>query len=77
MYLAQMTLRAARINAGFSQKDAAKRLNITPKTLSFWENGDRFPTIVKVQQICELYSVHYDDLVFLPETLLKAKSKEE
>lgn len=68
----KMTLKAARVNAGLDQKQAAKSLNVTPKTLSFWENGKRFPTVDKAKQICELYGVSFDDIIFLPQTSLKA-----
>lgn len=68
----QLTLKAARVNAGYGQAEAAKLLDITPKTLSYWENGKRFPTVDMVAKICELYHVHYDDLIFLPKASLKA-----
>lgn len=76
MRLEQITLKAARVNAGYCQSEAAKLLNVTPKTLSFWENGKRFPTVDVVYKICELYHVRLDNIIFLPETLLKEKSKE-
>lgn len=71
----QITLKAARVNAGYGQNQAAKILNITPKTLSFWENGKSFPTVDKVKEICDLYHVCYDDIIFLPSTSLKAKNE--
>lgn len=67
-----MTLKAARVNAGYGQKKAAELLGIANKTLSKWENGKSFPTVDMVQKICELYHVDYDDIVFLPQTSLKA-----
>lgn len=73
MRVQQMTLRAARVNAGYGQSQAAKILHITPKTLSYWENGKSFPTVDKVKEICELYKVSYDDIIFLPKTSLKAE----
>ena len=63
----KMTLRAARVNAGYDQKQAAKLLDITPKTLSFWENGKRQPTVDMALKICELYKVAFDDVIFLPK----------
>ena len=73
MPVQQITLKAARVNAGYGQNQAAKILNITPKTLSFWENGKSFPTVDKVKEICDLYHVCYDDIIFLPSTSLKEK----
>ena len=63
--MAKMTMRAARVNAGLSQKDAAKGLNISNKTLSNWESGKSFPKADKIPNICDLYNVLYDDIIFL------------
>ena len=49
------------------QKKAAELLGITPKTLSYWESGKRFPTVDFVLKICELYHARFDDIIFLPE----------
>lgn len=68
----KMTLKAARVNAGYSQKEAAKELNISNKTLGNWENGVSYPKADKVAAICALYKVDYDNLVFLPQNSLKA-----
>ena len=65
--MAKITLRAARINAGFSQEDAASLLQISTKTLSSWENGITFPSAKKIECLCALYDVSYDDIIFLPK----------
>lgn len=61
-----ITLKAARVNAGLSQKQAAERLNVTKDTLRSWEKGRTFPTIEKIQMIEKLYSITYADIIFLP-----------
>lgn len=66
----KISLAAARINAGFSQKDAAKALQISNTTLGKWERGESFPTADKIPKICDLYGVHYDNLNFLPKSSL-------
>lgn len=71
--MVKISLRAARTHAGLSQKDAADRLGVTPKTLGNWEKGRTFPPVDKVLAICELYGVPYDQLNFLPTDSLKAK----
>lgn len=63
--MVKMTLKAARINANLSQKDAAKLLNISNKTLSSWENGHNVPKVDMVQKLCELYRIDYDAINFL------------
>lgn len=69
----KISLRAARVNAGYSQKDAADRLGVSNKTLGNWEKGITFPPADKIPAICELYGVSYDNLNFLPGDSLKAK----
>ena len=63
--MVKMTLKAARVNAGFTQKGAAERLGISNKTLCNWENGLTMPSIQQVQRLCDLYGVTYDNLIFL------------
>lgn len=69
----KITIRAARVNAGLQQKDAAEKLGVSNKTLGKWENGETFPPADKIPVICELYGVSYDNLNFLPNDSLKAK----
>lgn len=62
----KMTLRAARLNAGYSQKVAADLLHISNKTLCAWENGKTFPKQPMIEKMCELYGVPYDAINFAP-----------
>ena len=71
--MVRISLRAARINVGLSQKEAAEHLGVSNKTLGNWENGITFPPADKIVAICELYGVSYDYLNFLPTDSLKAK----
>lgn len=71
--MVKISLRAARINVGLSQKEAAERLGVSNKTMGNWENGITFPPADKIAAICELYGVSYDHLNFLPADSLKAK----
>lgn len=68
----KITLEAARVNAGFSQKEAAEKLGISNKTLSKWENYESFPGADMIPSICELYGLSYDHINFLPNCSLKA-----
>lgn len=63
--MAKITLKAARVNAGLTQKEAAAKLNVSNKTLGNWENGLSLPNVKNVSALCALYSVGYDDLIFL------------
>ena len=61
----QITLKAARVNAGLTQKKAAEELGVSNKTLWNWEQGNSFPNAEMIKSICILYGVQYDHLNFL------------
>lgn len=60
----KITLRAARINAGLTQKEAAKKLKVSNKTLCNWENNTSIPKADKIDAICILYNIPYDNIIF-------------
>lgn len=61
----QVTLKAARINAGLTQKQAAKELNVSKDSISNWERGKSFPDVMDIQKIEKVYGVTYADIIFL------------
>lgn len=65
----QITLKAARVNAGYTQKKAAMKLGVSNTTLSNWEKGISMPKANQIDDICNLYKVSYDMLIFLPSRL--------
>lgn len=62
-----MTLKAARINAGMTQKEAAQRIGVRVETLAKYEKGKTYPNIPVLKQIETIYGIEYKDLVFLPD----------
>lgn len=68
----KITLEAARVNAGYTQKSAAKQLRVSNKTLQNWESGKTYPNADKISEICGLYDIPYDAINFLPDRSLKA-----
>ena len=66
----KITLAAARVNVGLSQKEAANRLNISNKTLCRWETGASFPNATQIDKLCALYQVDYSHLIFKPSNSL-------
>jgi DNA-binding XRE family transcriptional regulator len=66
----KITLKAARVNAGLSQKEAAKALDVCNKTLCAWETGKSCPAANKIDAICNLYGIAYDNINFLPNDSL-------
>lgn len=61
-----ITLKAARINKGLTQAEAAERIGISETTLSKYENAKSFPDVMTIKRIEEVYSLEYKDIVFLP-----------
>lgn len=68
--MAKMTLKAARVNIGLTQKAAAERIGVSNKTMCNWEKGASFPDASKIAVICDTYGVSYDDIIFLPNNPL-------
>ena len=62
----KITLRAARINKGLTQKEAAKKIGISPDTLANYEKGASFTDIPVIMNIEKVYEVKYADIIFLP-----------
>lgn len=60
----RVSLKAARVNAGLSQKEAAKAIGVSNKTLGNWEKGTSYPSAEKIINICTAYSVSYDNIVW-------------
>ena len=61
----KMTLKAARVNSGLSQKEAGKMLGVSDDVLSNWERGISFPDVIQLKRIENLYHVSFDNLIFL------------
>ena len=61
-----ITLKAARVNQNLNQKEAAKLLGISVKTLQNYEAGSSFPDVPIIERIERAYHVKYADLIFLP-----------
>ena len=71
--MAIFTLKGARVNAGLTQKEAAKDIGVSNKTLSSWERGTSVPNIQQVDALCKLYGRTIDEINFLPTNPLKAE----
>ena len=60
----KITLKAARVNAGLTQSEAAKKLGISQRQLLTWE---KHPDIVKTRylpKIAEVYRYPQDLIIF-------------
>lgn len=60
----KITLKAARINADLSQKEAAEALNVNVSTLQNYETGKTIPDWEMVKRIEQVYSFPADFIIF-------------
>ena len=68
----QVTLKAARVNSGVTQEQAAKMMGVSRSLIQNWERGKSFPDAMHLKKIENAYGVSYDEIVFLPLKTLKA-----
>ncbi len=61
----KITLKAARVNAGLSQSEAAEKLGISMSTMNNYEKGATFPDVPTIKKMEEVYGIGYDDIIFL------------
>lgn len=53
----EITLRAARVNAGLTQQEVEATTGISRSTLYRWEHGKGYPKINDLHILCELYKI--------------------
>lgn len=59
-----ISIKAARVNAGFTQSEVAERLNKTKNTIVSWESYTTAPDIKTAQAMAKLYGLSVDDIVW-------------
>lgn len=59
-----ITLKAARVNKGLTQRQAAELIGVTAETIGSWETGKRSPNLDKIPSILRTYEVNFDELIF-------------
>jgi transcriptional regulator with XRE-family HTH domain len=59
----KITLAAARVNAGLSQREAAKLLGITHGTLRNYEHGKQVPSWTTVKEMERIYGISADNMI--------------
>ena len=61
----KVTLKAARVNSGYTQREVADLLNKNVSTIINWENGNgRNINWFDFQRLCKLYNVSTDIIFF-------------
>ena len=70
----QISLKAARVNAGLTQVEAAKKLGKSPNTIILWENGTIAPDRANLYLLAGIFVIPVDN-IFLPR--VSTNSREE
>lgn len=60
----KVSLKAARINANMTQKEAAKLLNVDKSTIISWENGKTQPKYTQFVKLSEIYGIPLEYINF-------------
>lgn len=60
----QMSLEAARINAGYSQKEAGELFGVHYQTIAKWEKDNSAMPFDQIQKIPSIYGVPADCIYF-------------
>lgn len=60
----KLTLRALRINKGYSQEKAANLIGVSVETLANYEKSVTYPDIPTLKKIEEVYETQYDNINF-------------
>lgn len=58
--------KAARVNAGLTQTEAAKSLGISKGTLANYEKYRTSPDVIMAEKIAALYQMSVNDIIFVP-----------
>lgn len=62
----RISLAAARVNAGLTQKDVARKMKINKQTVCNWEKGKVIPKQAQLEMMCRIYNISVDN-IFLPK----------
>ena len=65
--MAELHLKAARVNAGFTQKQVAEMLNISKNTVINYEKYRTTPDVETSKTLAALYGLTVNDIIFFAE----------
>lgn len=58
----RITIKAARVNKGLTQANLADEVGVTKKTIHLWESGKTLPKVDKIERLCNVLGVQYNDI---------------
>ena len=47
-----------------TQRELADKLNVTDRAISNWENGRRLPDISLMKELCNIFNISIDELIY-------------
>ncbi len=62
MCLEKISLKSARVNAGYTQKEVASKLRVAETTVLNWENGKSMINAKNLFKLAYLYKVKVDNI---------------
>ena len=62
----RFTLKAIRVNNGWSQEETAQLYQVSKETISNYENYKTYPDVPVIERILKVTGLKYDDIIFLP-----------
>lgn len=71
----KFTLKAIRINKGWSREEASKLYGVSVDTINNYENYKTFPDVPIIENILSATGLQYDDIIFLPNNYGKTVIK--
>lgn len=62
----KITLKAARVNAGLTQKELAKKIGKSETTIVKWENDQtgKKISIENLEKLCKILNIGFNDIFF-------------
>lgn len=60
-----LTLRALRVNRGWTLEEASTLIGVSKETLSNYETGKSYPDVPIIKRIEDIYNISYDKINFL------------
>lgn len=60
----QIRLAAARVNAGMTQEDIAKKMKVSKQTIVNWEKGASEPSIRQSRELSKYYGIPLENIFF-------------
>ena len=62
----QISLAAARVNAGMTQEDVSNKMHVSKNTVVNWEKGTSEPTISQARRLAAYFNMPLDRIIFMP-----------